>query len=279
MPPVASTGSRPPPARAPYIGAPVDPDVLAVLARGRCRGTVYYLPAEQLNHTLRAKVDRVLSRLGGRWNHTLHGHLFQDTLNPAPLLDLVLATGSIPLGDPTAFFPVARELAEELLLDPRLPRIPHTAQRICEPSAGQGALVDVITDHCEARGIGAVIECCELIPSFAGLLRAKSMDVVAEDFLTFWPERAYDAIVMHPPFAVDGDALAYITHITHAWNLLATGGVLLAIAPAALAFRNELRTRQLRELIEAHGTWFETDSDPFISVAGVSAVLLGMARP
>lgn len=103
--------------------------------------------------------------------------------------------------------------------------------------------------------------------------------MVAGDFLSYNPVSKYQAIIMNPPFAIEGDSLAYITHIEHAWSLLADGGVLISIAPSGFAFREDKRTSAFRSLVEQHGTWRNLESGSFAeSGTGVNTVVITIEK-
>lgn len=85
---------------------------------------------------------------------------------------------------------------------------------------------------------------------------------------------------MNPPFALEGDNLAYITHIMHAWSLLAPGGRLDAFAPSGVAFREDKRVKGFRVLIEQYGSFRMLDGGSFKeSGTGVNTVLISMHKP
>jgi SAM-dependent methyltransferase len=245
--------------------------VLSVLRAGTAEGSVFRLPGEQLDRALYLSVNEVLARLGGKWNRKVKGHVFDD-VEPAPLIDLVLTTAEMPPKNPTAFFATPVDVAERLLTDPALPSLPAGAKRILEPSAGRGALLDALS------GTGARVECCEILPRFRDLLTEREANLIPEpNFLAYRPGPVYDGVVMNPPFAVEGDALAYVTHIEHALDCLAPGGVLLSVAPGGFASRQDRRVRELRERVEASGAWVKVEGEAFkASDTGVRTVLLGI---
>ena len=89
--------------------------------------------------------------------------------------------------------------------------------KVLEPSAGKG---DIATALAELYPEVSVIECnCRL----REILEEKGLDIVDRDFLQH-TER-YDKIVMNPPFEKGQD----IEHVMHAYNLLESGGRLVAI--------------------------------------------------
>ena len=258
----------------------IAPEVLAVLANGNADGNTYHLPGTQLDRKLYMAVNEVLTRIGGKWNRKQKGHVFEDGLDAGQLVALVVGSGKMPPKNPTAFFPTPPAVAETLRTDARMPRIPRTARRILEPSAGTGMLADAVIDHCNQMGIAATLDVCEVLPRFRDVLTAKGFRLVGDDFLTYTAGDLYDVIVMNPPFAVDSDRLAYVTHIERAWRMLAPGGVLLAIAPGGFTFRNDKRLHGLHEVVADHGAWIAADDDAFKSSGtGVRTILIGATKP
>jgi hypothetical protein len=74
---------------------------LNLLHAGRCEGNVYYLPEEvglgkpgQLSRESYVAVNEIITRIGGRWNRKLGGHVFEvwgmlGYLVAAQVLDII----------------------------------------------------------------------------------------------------------------------------------------------------------------------------------------------
>lgn len=252
----------------------VKTEVLDVLRRGSTKETFYYLPSGQLERKLYQEVNEVLERIGGKWNRKAKAHVFE--IDPAQLLELVSTTGEMPPKNPTAFFPTPEPVIAELLRD----GIPAHAWHILEPSAGKGNIAEAMRTYCLEHNVDALLDCCEIVPRFRDVLRENGFNVLDEpDFLLYHPDYLYGFIAMNPPFAVEGDALAYVTHIEHAWSLLAPGGELRAVAPAGFAFRDDKRIVQLRNLVEECGSWEKLEGKSFAeSGTGVATVILSIQK-
>jgi hypothetical protein len=253
----------------------IDGPVLDVISHGHCKGGVFYLPDVQLERALYEAANEVLTRIGGKWNRKARGHVFD--VDCASLIDLVLASSEMPPKNPTAYFPTPEPVAVRLLTDHRLLGIPVVARCILEPSAGAGHLADVVRGYAPE----AEIDVCEVIGAYLVALAGKGYRVVADDFLDYRPEPIYDAVVMNPPFAVEGDPLAYVTHVEHAWSLLRPRGVLLAVLPAGFIFREVGRAADLRNrLLDHWGTWIEVEAGAFReSGTDVRTVLVSAEKP
>jgi hypothetical protein len=82
------------------------------------------------------------------------------------------------------------------------------------------------------------------------------------DFLSYAPSDPYDVVVMNPPFSVEGDRMAWATHLERAWSLLNERGRLVAITPV-FSHRIDRRTLTTRDLIAEHGEWEEIPAGTF----------------
>lgn len=261
---------------------------LNVLHAGHCEGNVFYLPEEvglgkpgQLSRESYVAVNEIITRIGGKWNRKAGGHVFED--DPKPLMLLVFETGEMPPKNPTAFYATPPEVADRLLTDPTLPRIPsgQPLTTVLEPSAGAGHLADAVVSYCNRERIMLGMCCCEILPRLRDKLVAAGHHLAASDFLTYIPpDPLFDAVVMNPPFAVEGDALAYVTHIRHAMDCVRPGGVVLSVVPGGFGSRTTRKVHELRETVMETGAWVTVEDGAFKeSGTGVRTILLGWTRP
>ena len=228
----------------------------------------------QMDRKLYTLVNEAIVRIGGKWNKKARKHLFDN--DPRPLFFQMLETGRMPLKNPTAYFPTPDALASRMVA-----LIPPSARTVLEPSAGTGHIARAIRSALPE----ATLHCCEVLPAFRDTLHEQGFVVVAGDFVTYRPDHGYyrpdygyDAIVMNPPFSLETDRMAYVTHIMHAWSLLNPGGALIAIAPAGLSNQDK-RVKALNALIKAHGSCEELGSGVFKeSGTGVSTVLITLTK-
>lgn len=199
------------------------------------------------------EIADVLKRLGGRWRSA--GKAADDGVprgrfvfehDPRPLLEAVIQSGCKPAKNPTAYFPTPPDVVKAMLEMAGVDLLRFAPEaRILEPSAGSGAIADALRESSP----GACLDTVEILPINAAVLRAKGHVVHEMDFLQFEADASYDAVLMNPPFSLPGDPLAYVTHIEHAWSMLAEHGVLVAIAPNSLLERDDDRIVALRTLI------------------------------
>ncbi len=136
-------------------------------------------------------------------------------------------------------FPTPAELAARVVAAASI----KTGQRVLEPSAGTGALLDAI----RRTGIDVDIVAVEINESLTGIVN-KARRVHYGDFLQCNGDLGtFDRVLMNPPFESGAD----IRHILHAVSFLKPGGRLVAIC--ADGPRQNERLRPLAE--QSGGTW------------------------
>ncbi len=113
---------------------------------------------------------------------------------------------------------------------------------VLEPSAGTGAIADAI------RQAGVEPICVEVNRTLAEVLRKKNYQVFYTDFLA-WQDGYFACILLNPPFEHGFDC----DHIRHAYDCLAPGGRLVAIASEGPFFRSDRKAIAFREWLEAVG--------------------------
>jgi hypothetical protein len=249
----------------------IDPQILQILANATCQEFNVKLNSPQLERSVYEQVDELLTRLGGKWKGgRAAAHVFP--YDPAPLLKAVVGSGEWPPKNPYAFFPTPKPVIRRMweLADLSAEKIKDVGEilrpfRILEPSAGSGAIAEFIRskilewacplegEPCDVRDLIAY-DLVEIQPLNVKMLRAKNLgEVYEQDFAHFKPEYKYDLVVMNPPFSVEGDKNAYITHIYQAWNLLEEGGIIVAVVPAAFTFRSDKTSLDFKEFVAKHG--------------------------
>jgi len=243
----------------------------SVLAAAIVDGNLVRLTSGQLARTLYEEVNEALVRIGGKWKNgktQAHAFSYQD---PAPLVAGLVASGVMPPKNPFAFFPTPPSVVESMLTSLDIDAFPSAEDdsywselgregglRILEPSAGTGAIADAL----RARLPRATLECCELNPLCAAVLRRKGYTVFEGDFLAFTPSAAYARIALNPPFSVKGDVRAYQSHIRHAHAMLAKGGSLVAIAPPGFLTGTSKADRAFRDFVYEHSQGYGVEEIP-----------------
>lgn len=240
----------------------MDSRVFDILSRGveveeSDEESCYVRIPQKLDRDLYLGVDKVFKVYGGKWiSGKTHAHLF-----PYPAADIqqffatVIESGTLPSSNPLAFFFTPAGAAGYLLGSLSLS---GEGQRVLEPSAGTGHLVDHILQEFDEPQITAV----EIDPFRANVLRRKYADnprveVIEADFMRWaagaYGRRQFDTVVMNPPFAVKEDSLAYVNHIALAWSLLGPEGQLASIVPSGINFQDSAFVKRLRQRMKQKG--------------------------
>ena len=79
----------------------------------------------------------------------------------------------------------------------------RSARHYLEPSAGKGDIADYIKMYKHPE----TVDCIEIDPNLAHILKGKGYEVVGSDWLTYNDTCFYDVIMMNPPFANGVDHL------------------------------------------------------------------------
>ncbi|PWT78599.1 MAG: SAM-dependent methyltransferase [Bacteroidetes bacterium] len=214
----------------------IDEKTLAILSRVTVEGNVIFLTCGQLDRKEYLAVNAVLENMGGKWNKKAKGHVYDG--DPTDALEQVLLSGEIVPPQKYGYFPTPPELAQHVVALAEV----EPGQAVLEPSAGQGGIADHLT--------GCAVSCVELLPDNAKVLRDKGYHLLHEGtFFDVLPAPEYDRVVMNPPFEKQAD----IDHVLHAWKFVKPGGRLVAIMASSVAFRENRKTVEFRELLERYG--------------------------
>ncbi len=134
------------------------------------------------------------------------------------------------------FFPTPKPIISQML---ELADI-QEGDRILEPSAGKGDILDMIRLHHPENEITAI----ERNGTLFDVLEAKGHSVERTDFLEHQGE--YNQIIMNPPFEKGAD----IEHVRHAFSLLALNGKLVAIMSEGPFFRSDSQATEFRNWLD-----------------------------
>jgi 16S rRNA G966 N2-methylase RsmD len=207
---------------------------------------------ETLDRATYTKADEILNIIGYKWDKQHKAHI---TTNPeaSNLLNAVLESGEVPEKNPTAYFPTPKAVIKEMFKFLDI----FDNDTILEPSAGQGAIADYIREHYPEN----TLHCCEMLDLNRRVLENKKHTLVAHDFLQH--NEHYDRIIMNPPFAVAGDATAWITHLLHAWDCLKHDGKIVCVVPQSFKYRSDKKHQKIRELVGLYGDYADLDKHSF----------------
>jgi hypothetical protein len=137
------------------------------------------------------------------------------------------------------FFPTPHAIIERMLDAAAI----EPTHRILEPSCGKADIVDAIRSSCPEANLVAI----EQNRTLQGVITAKGYgDIVRYgDFLEYL-DGEFDRVIMNPPF----ENCADIEHIRHAYNLLAPGGRVVAIASEHGFFASDQRSEEFRRWLD-----------------------------
>lgn len=132
--------------RAPSRRHAVDPAAAEVLRRATVDGNVLRLPDEQLDRPLYISVNRVIERLGGKWNRANAAHIFAADVDIEAVLASALDDGAVTV-TLDGFFETPTGLARELITIAGV----ESGHVVLEPSAGLGAIADLLSERVPAE--------------------------------------------------------------------------------------------------------------------------------
>lgn len=200
----------------------------------------------ELERDLYLAVDKVLKRVGGKWNSRKKLHLFKE--DPREKIALVLKTGILPSENPFSYFFTPTEEVGEVIEELKNNMLIPYKGSILEPSAGSGHFADVIVQEypdCE-------LTLCEIDPLNVKVLEDKGYTVHATDFMEVDFDQKFDAVIMNPPFSYKGQRTLYIDHIMKSFDLLSDNGILAAITPMSWWRNSSRKEKEFRTFVNKH---------------------------
>ncbi len=227
-----------------------DDDVLEIL---RCMnwsddGLLGKLTCGQLDRKMYEKVNKALDVMGGKWNRSKGGHVFQ--VDPRPSVEGLLENGNLIVRR-DGFFETPRAVVERML--ELVPPSNDSNSLTLEPSAGLGAIVRVLDEY----GV-ALIVMVEKDENRAEMLEKEfsrqDRIVCNSDFLFHDNEYPYDRVYMNPPFEESQD----IDHVRHAYDLLAPDGIMVSVMSEGAFFRTDKKSLAFRQWLDSVGGYSET---------------------
>lgn len=219
-------------------------DVLTELSAAMVDGNKLFL-TDKVDRKLYQQINKVLEAAGGKWNRKERAHVFESDAETR--IDQIILTGEVEIPkDEFNYFPSPPAVVSELVSLACI--IP--GMTVLEPSAGRGAIA--LACHKE----GGIVDCVELMrENYEALHSMPFRRIINNDFLATWVDEfgLYDRVVMNPPFA----GMADIKHVTHAYEFLKVGGLLVSVMSSGVMFRQNKLTAQFREFVESVGGRFD----------------------
>jgi len=165
------------------------------------------------------------------------------------------------------YFPTPKSIVDQMI---DLADI-QDGERILEPSAGNGNILDGITEYTQKNSITAEVQGIEWNHSLREILQLKGYDLVGNDFLEYVNYNHYDKILMNPPF----EKMRDIDHVQHAYKHLKEGGRLVAIMSPHFTFANDAKSVSFREWLDVRGYYEKLPEGSFKeSGTGVNTVIV-----
>jgi phospholipid N-methyltransferase len=208
-----------------HMNGSIAPDLAGLTTKGALENALFTSPGDSAIYLLYNSVSR-------------------DERSSERVLRLIseAATMGIP-----GYFPTPKPLAERLVemacIEP--------GNRVLEPSAGTGNLIDAILKNHQ----GVRISYCELNCFLLDILSSKYEGVNGVSFLgrdyfdvdTNRVENRFDRIIMNPPFESGQD----VDHVLRAWySLLAPKGILTGVVSAGVFSRTDKKAKSFREFLQ-----------------------------
>lgn len=214
--------------------AKINSNVLDALSKCDVNGNLVVI-TEKLDRNVYTSLNKVLETFGGKWNRKQKAHVFDS--DPSDLIESAMITGEFTdIKKELQFFATPPEIVEQML---ELADINGVCS-VLEPSAGEGGIVDLISNPNR-------ITCIEIYEPMAKLLKDRGYNTLCQDFLEYSMD-TFDRIIMNPPFTRQQD----IDHVLHAWSLLNEGGILVSVVSESCFFRSNKKAVDFRTFIDEH---------------------------
>lgn len=216
----------------------VPEDVRRVLYNLRVEGNIAYIQG-QLDRDLYVRVNKALEAIGGKWNRSVRGHVFEG--DPTQQIMEAMATGEVvDVKKSFEFFETPMDVAGLVVAKARI----EPGMKVLEPSAGRGAIADMVRAQCPDCRLDVV----EIEEANRRILKEKGYKLAGKDFTKF-KKKGYDRVVMNPPFSKQQD----IDHVRRAFGLMKHGGLLVSVMAPSVKFRENKKTKDFQRLLDEQG--------------------------
>ena len=204
------------------------------------------LPEKWLSNQIYKKITEFLKSFN--WIRTKYKKCTafknQGDFTNEQILKIGKSLKGVTLSEKFDFYPTPDELSEKIK---ELAEIKKD-DFILEPSAGMGSLIKGLNKN--------NIVCVELSPISAEILKNSGYDTKNIDFMEYQAKRQFDKILMNPPFSKNMDA----KHITHAFNMLKNGGVLVAVHTPTIKTAENKACKDFQKIFNQYAVSSETFS-------------------
>lgn len=230
---------------------------------------VIKLPKTQFNKKSYGEAKTWIEEAGGKWvGGKVQGFTFP--FNADRVFSILHEGKRCNLKQEYQFFATPAALADWLVsiaggIDKR--------DKVCEPSAGTGAILDAILRDCP----GVSVDCYEAMPENVEQLSKKpEANIIGDDWLKSQGE-AYSKIIANPPFAKNQD----IDHVRKMYDRLLPGGTVAAITSRHWQIGSESKCVEFRQwLDELNASVYDIDAGEFKeSGTNISTVAIMIKKP
>ena len=249
--------------------------VIEILERAQYSGDELRI-LEPLDRKTYVACNEVLEAAGGKWNKKAKAHIFES--DAYQLLDPVFVAGQIEIPrDEFEFYETPLELANDLV-GKFCRRFPLAqVERILEPSAGHGSLVDALLKQPTPDQSDIMFTLIEKHQGRVQFLRRKYKEdghndhfhVIYGDSTEMYTHCigvGFDRIIMNPPFSRQQD----IDHVMGAMVRLKRDGHLMAIMSAGTTFRTNRKAVEFRDMVTGRDGTIEMLPDNAFKASGTS---------
>lgn len=209
-----------------------------ILMHCTLENNVLKLPQVQFNKKSYAEAKKWIEEAGGSWQGgKVQGFTFP--FNADRVFSILHEGKRCNLQQDFQFFATPPEVADWLVM---LAGGIHEDEKVLEPSAGTGAIIDAIHRSCN----DVIVDCFELMPENKELLSMKkNIQILGDDF-TKCDVAQYDKIIANPPFSKNQD----IKHVKRMYEHLKEGGTVAAIMSCHWKIASEKECADFREWLK-----------------------------
>nr|DAP58747.1 MAG TPA: Type I restriction enzyme Methylase [Caudoviricetes sp.] len=224
-----------------------------ILRHCTLENNVLKLPQVQFNKKSYAEAKKWIEEAGGSWmGGKVQGFTFP--FNAERVFNILHEGKRCNLQQDFQFFATPPEVADWLVM---LAGGVHDDEKVLEPSAGTGAIIDAIHRSCP----DVIVDCYELMPENKEILSKKDNIRILGDDFTKCDVAQYDKIIANPPFSKNQD----IRHVRRMYECLNPGGVLAAITGPHWEFGSESECKDFRQWLDDNGgKKFEIEEGAFL---------------
>lgn len=224
-----------------------------ILRHCTLENNVLKLPQVQFNKKSYAEAKKWIEEAGGSWmGGKVQGFTFP--FNAERVFNILHEGKRCNLQQDFQFFATPPEVADWLVM---LAGGVHDDEKVLEPSAGTGAIIDAIHRSCP----DVIVDCYELMPENKEILSKKDNIRILGDDFTKCDVAQYDKILANPPFSKNQD----IRHVRRMYECLNPGGVLAAITGPHWEFGSESECKDFRQWLDDNGgKKFEIEEGAFL---------------